>query len=112
MAPSLVLDNAAALPLSHNPVLAWRAWPVIFNQKVLLDYAVLTNGRSLAQVQPTARLSWVTPLRAARRTGSPSRPPLTQRLRRFRGAGNPGQQLLVLKAYYATLPAGRIACCR
>lgn len=55
-APNLLLDDGSTLALSGNPVLAWRAWPIIFHQMVLLDYAVLPAGRTIAQVNPNGTL--------------------------------------------------------
>src|SRR5208283_136678 len=37
-APGLVLDDASPLSLTGNPVLFWRAWPIIFHRMVLADY--------------------------------------------------------------------------
>src|SRR5262249_22272848 len=54
--PVLALDDSTTLALSGHPVLAWRAWPIIFKQKILMDYAVLPNGRSLTQVNPNGTL--------------------------------------------------------
>lgn len=50
--PNLKLDDGTTLALSRHPVLAWRAWPIIFQQMVLMDYAVVPIGRSVSQVDP------------------------------------------------------------
>ena len=54
--PRLVLDNGTNMPLSGQPVRGWRGWPIIFNQMVLLDFAVLPSGRSLSQIDPNGTL--------------------------------------------------------
>jgi hypothetical protein len=40
------------MPLSGHPLLAWRAWPIIFNEKIIMDYAALQAGRSVARIDP------------------------------------------------------------
>ncbi len=110
MSPSLVLDDSSALPLSRNPVLAWNAWPVIFNQKVLLDYAVLPNGRSLAQVQPNGTLVMgLTAFTGSLSDWQPFQTNLTNASATFVASENQALALLALKAAYAQLPAGKIA---
>ena len=58
-APMLVLDDAsiATLAAEREPGFGtWRGWPIIFNQMVLQDYAVLPPGRSLSQINPNGTL--------------------------------------------------------
>ena len=54
--PAIVLDDGSTNLVSGNPVMAWRGWPLMFNQMVLLDYVVPPAGRSLQQVDPRGTL--------------------------------------------------------
>lgn len=108
--PALVLDDGTSLALSGNPVLAWQAWPIIFKQKVLLDYAVLPAGRSVNQVNPNA--TWLMGVTAF--TGTPSawqafQTNLAAASATFVQQEHQALRLLALQPYYAQLPAGRIA---
>jgi len=110
LAPTLVLDDATPLPLSGKPVLAWSAWPIIFKQKVLMDYAILPSGRSLSQVDPKGTLV----MGATAFTGSlsdwqPIQTVLTNASASFVDQETQYLALLALQASYAQLPAGKIA---
>ncbi len=56
-APRLLLDDGSTLPLKGQPALGWKAWPLPFTRRVLLDYALLPPGRSVAQVDPAGTLA-------------------------------------------------------
>jgi hypothetical protein len=109
-APTLVLDNATSLPLSGHPVLAWRAWPIIFKQKVLMDYAVLPNGRSLGQVNPNGTLVMgVTAFTGSESDWQPVQTVLSNASAIFVDQETQNLALLALQASYAQLPNGKIA---
>ncbi len=109
-APTLVLDQATSLPLSGHPVLAWQAWPIIFNQKVLMDYAMVPNGRSLAQVNPNGTLVMsVTTFTGGTNDWQPVQTVLSNASAAFVGQENQALALQALQADYAQLPAGKIA---
>ena len=108
--PTLTLDDSSVVPLSGQPAPAWRGWPIIFNQMVLLDYAVLPDGRSLTQVNPNGSL--VMGLTAF--TGSADDWQPTQVLLTNASAAFVQQELqrlavLALQSSFATLPTGKIA---
>ena len=108
--PSLLLDDGSPLNLSGNPVLAWRAWPMIFQQKVLHDYAVVPVGRSLAQVQPggTALMA-VTAFTGAQSDWLPFQTNLLVASAAFVKQQLQDQAVLALQPGYASLPDGKIA---
>jgi hypothetical protein len=109
-APTLVLDNATPLPLSGHPVLAWRAWPIIFKQKVLMDYAVLPNGRSLGQVNPNGTsVMGVTAFTGSQSEWQPVQTVLSNASAVFIDQETQALALLALQASYAQLPGGKIA---
>ncbi len=109
-APALVLDDATLLPLSANPVLAWQAWPIIFKQKVLMDYAVLPNGRSVSQVDPRGTLVMgATAFTGGTNAWQPIQTALTNASAVFVAEETQALALLALQASYAQLPTGRIA---
>ncbi|MGA3178846.1 MAG: hypothetical protein ABSF38_00740 [Verrucomicrobiota bacterium] len=58
--PALILDtpvsNSTSLPLSGAPVLAWRAWPAMFNRMILLDFALVPSGHNVVGVNPQGAL--------------------------------------------------------
>jgi hypothetical protein len=109
-APTLVLDNATSLPLSGQPVLAWRVWPIIFKQKVLMDYAVLPNGRSLGQVNPNGTLVMgVTAFTGSESDWQPVQTVLSNASAIFVDQETQNLALLALQASYAQLPNGKIA---
>jgi hypothetical protein len=109
-APTLALDDGSNIALSGRPVLAWRAWPIIFHRKVLLDYTVLPSGRSLAQVNPNGTLVMaVTAFRGDQADWQPTQDLLVPASAAF--VQNETQELAVfaLQQSYAQLLAGKIA---
>ncbi len=109
-APALVLDDASPLSLTGNPVLFWRAWPIIFHRMVLADYAVLPGGRALAQVNPNGTLV----MGATAFTGSlaawqPTQTNLAAASASFVQQENEDLAVLALQPSYAILPDGKIA---
>jgi hypothetical protein len=108
--PTLVLDNSTTLALSGQPVLAWQAWPIIFNQKILMDFAVLPAGRSLGQVNPNGALVMgATAFTGTANDWQPVQTVLTNASAAFVAQENQQLALLALQASYATLPTGKIA---
>jgi hypothetical protein len=109
-APALVLDDATVMALSGHPVLGWRAWPIIFNQKVLFDYAVLPNGRSLKQVNPNGTLLMaITGFTGTPTDWQPFQDTLTAASAIFVQDETAELGVLALQQSYAQLPTGRIA---
>ena len=107
-APLLTLDDGSEATLSGHPVLAWRAWPIIFNQKVLMDYAVLPGGRSVTQVDPNGTLVMaVTAFNGGSDDWQPSA--LTNAAAAFAQEETQALALLALQQRYASLPPGKIA---
>lgn len=109
-APKLKLDDGSTLSLSGNPVLAWRAWPIIFQQKVLMDFAVIPSGRTVVQVDPNGTLV----MSGTRFDGNLSQWQTTQTALTTASAGFVQQELqdlavLALQTNYASLPYGKIA---
>ncbi|HWX21127.1 MAG TPA: hypothetical protein VN578_14600 [Candidatus Binatia bacterium] len=109
-APNLLLDNGTNLPLSGNPVLAWRAWPIIFTQKVLMDYAVVPAGRTLAQVNPNGTLVMgLTAFTGTQTDWLPFQATLAAASSNFVQQETQELAVLALQASYALLPTGKIA---
>jgi hypothetical protein len=108
--PALVLDDEAGLALGGHPVLVWRGSPVIFKQKLLMDYAVLPAGRSLARVNPNGTLVMgVTAFTGSPSAWQPFQTALSNASTAFVEEETQSQAVLALRASYAQLPAGRIA---
>jgi hypothetical protein len=108
--PTLVLDDGTVTPMSGHPALAWRAWPIIFNRTVLLDYAVLPNGRSLGQVDPNGTLLMaVTAFTGSLTDWQPIQDALTNASATFVQDETQELAVLALQQSYAQLPSGRIA---
>ena len=108
--PTLTLDDSSTLPLSNHPTQGWRGWPIIFNQSVLLDYAVLPEGRSLAQVNPNGTLV----MGATAFTGSltdwqPTQAALTNASAAFVDQELQRLAVLALQSSFASLPTGKVA---
>jgi hypothetical protein len=55
-APRLILSDGQSLPMAGQPVVAWRGWPPIFDQKVLIDRADVPAGTSVKVVDPQGAL--------------------------------------------------------
>ncbi len=108
--PTLMLDDSSSLTLSGHPVNAWRGWPIIFNQMVLLDYAVLPIGRSLKQVNPNGTLVMgVTAFTGDQTAWQPVQSTLTNASAAFVESERQTLAVQALRASFATLPAGKIA---
>jgi len=108
--PVLVLDDGTPTPLSGHPALAWRAWPIIFTQNVLLDYAVLPSGRSLSQVNPNGTLVMgVTTFNGTSSDWQPTQDALVAASATFVQQETQELAVLALQASYSQLPTGRIA---
>jgi hypothetical protein len=108
--PTLILDDSTPLPLSGHPVNAWRGWPIIFNQMVLLDYAVLPAGRSVRQVDPNSTLVMgLTAFTGDQAAWQPVEATLTNASAIFVQSELQRQAVLALRASFAQLPAGKIA---
>jgi len=110
LAPTLVLDDATPLALSGKPVLAWTGWPIIFKQKVLMDYAVLPNGRLPGQVNPNGTLVMgATAFTGTLSEWQPIQTALSNASASFVDQETQYLALQALQASYAQLPAGKIA---
>jgi len=108
--PSLVLDNGTNKPLSGQPVSGWRGWPIIFNQMVLLDFAVLPNGRSLSQVDPNGTLVMgATAFTGDLTAWQPVQATLTNAAATSMDQERQRLATLALQASFAQLPTGQIA---
>jgi len=109
-APRLVLDNGASLPLSGQPLMAWRGWPMLFNRMVLLDYALLPAGRSLQQVDPLGTLAMsVTAFMGDPGAWAPVQSVLANAAAAFLVEEQQRQMVVGLRSNFAQLPAGKIA---
>jgi hypothetical protein len=110
VSPTLTLDDSSLLPLSGHPVNGWRGWPIIFNQMVLLDYAVLPSGRSLRQVNPNGTLVMgVTAFTGDQAAWQPVQTTLTNASATFVESELQRLAVLALQASFAQLPTGKIA---
>jgi hypothetical protein len=108
--PMLRLEDGTSMSLSGQPSLAWRAWPVIFNQKVLVDYLVLPAGGSLAQLDPNGtKVMAVTAFNGSPTDWQPIQDALEAASATFVQEETQALRLLALQQSYSQLPAGRIA---
>lgn len=108
--PALILDDGTRLPLSGHPALAWRAWPMLFNRVVLLDYAVLPAGRALDAVDPAGTLVMdLTAFTGTQEGWMPFQQALTNAAATFEAEVRERELLLGLRPHFATLPSGKIA---
>jgi len=108
--PTLSLDDNSTLLMSGQPVNGWRGWPIIFNQMVLLDYAVLPNGRSLAQINPNGTLVMgVTAFTGDQNAWQPVQTTLTNASAAFVQGELQRLAVLALQSSFAQLPTGKIA---
>ena len=108
--PTLTLDDSSVLPLSGQPVSSWRGWPIIFNQMVLLDFAVLPIGRSLSVVNPNGTLVMgVTAFTGDQSAWQPVQAALTNASAAFVQSEMQRLAVLALQASFAQLPTGKIA---
>ena len=55
-APKLILSDGSRRPLAGKAVLAWRAWPPLFEQRILLDYADIPAGAPVTGMDPNGAL--------------------------------------------------------
>jgi len=108
--PRLLLDNGAALNLSGQPALGWRAWPMAFDRVVLLDYALLPSGRSVRQIDPagTAVMS-LTTFVGDQTSWSPTQAALSNASRTFVSEEQQQERVVALRTNFSQLPAGKIA---
>jgi hypothetical protein len=112
--PALILDNGQRLPLSGKPVLAWRAWPPMFQRMILLDRAEIPADRELTAVDPAGTL--VVAVTAWRGT-PPNRPGAMAAIDAAyaQGARRCGEllpqlaELAALRKQFAALGQGKIA---
>jgi hypothetical protein len=108
--PVLGLDNGSTVTLSGQPIPGWRAWPVIFNQMVLLDFAVLPAGRSVAKVDANGTLVMgLTAFTGDSNAWQAVRTTLTNASAAFVDEEKQQLATTALQASFARLPAGRIA---
>lgn len=109
-APRLMLDNGALLPLSGQPVMAWRGWPMLFNRMVLLDYALVPAGRSVQQVDPAGTMAMsVTAFTGDQSAWPPLQSALTNAAAAFLTEEQQRQMVVALQTNFAQLPAGKMA---
>jgi hypothetical protein len=108
--PSLTLDDSSSLKLKGQPVPGWRAWPIIFNRMVLLDYAELPAGRSLGAVNPNGTLVMgVTAFTGDAFAWQPVQSTLANASAAFVQAEIQRLAVLALQPTFAPLPTGKIA---
>jgi hypothetical protein len=55
-APKLILSDGSRRALAGKAVLAWRAWPPIFERRILLDYADIPAGATVTGIDPNGAL--------------------------------------------------------
>jgi hypothetical protein len=109
-APGLVLDDNTLLPLRGHPALAWTAWPMPFNRRVLLDYALLPAGRSVKQVDPKGTLAMdMTTFTGDQAAWQPVQTALSNAASTFLLEEQQHEMVVALQASFSTLPAGKIA---
>jgi hypothetical protein len=109
-APRLILDDGSSLPLRGQPALGWRAWPMPFERRVLLDYAVLPSGRSLQQVNPAGTLAMsYTLFTGGQSAWQPVQIALSNAAAVFRLEAQQREMLAALRTNFSQLPAGKIA---
>ncbi len=109
-APKLVLDDGSSLPLSGHPALGWRAWPMPFARRVLLDYALLPPGRSLAQVDPAGTLAMsYTAFTGDATAWQPVQAALSNSAAAFLVEQQQAELLAALRTNFSSLPTGKIA---
>jgi hypothetical protein len=109
-APRLILDDDSPLPLSGHPALAWRAWPMLFNRMVLLDYALVPTGRTLKQVDPDGTsVMDLTAFMGDQSAWQPFQSALSNASAAFVLSEQQRQMLAALQASFSTLPTNKIA---
>jgi hypothetical protein len=109
-APVIVWEDGSHAALSGKPAPAWRAWPPIFDQVVLLDYAIVPDGRSLRQVNPNSCLLMaITQFQGSSGDWLPVQTALTAAGTDFAQTEAQRLALIDLRTNFAQLPAGRIA---
>ncbi len=109
-APKLLLDNGMTLTLSGHPALAWRAWPMLFDQVVLMDYALVPAGRLVQQVDPAGTLVMDLNSFTGNQAGwQPVQQALAAAAADFALEEQQRQMLLALRPSFAQLPANKIA---
>jgi hypothetical protein len=110
--PLLFSGDGTPMPLSRHPVLAWRAWPIIFNRKVLMDYAVVPESNSLSRVEidPNGTLLMAaTIFNGMSNDWASFQERLDAASAGFVAEETQALAVLALQESYSRLPAGRIA---
>ena len=109
-APGFVLDDDTPLLLRGQPAPAWRAWPMLFNKQVLLDYARLPAGRSVKQVDPKGTLVMgVSTFIGGQSEWQPIQAAVSNASAAFVMEEQQREMLAALRVSFSQLPAGKIA---
>ncbi|MGH7970352.1 MAG: hypothetical protein ACREIC_16640, partial [Limisphaerales bacterium] len=109
-APRLLLDDGSALNLSGNPAPGWRAWPMVFDRVVLLDYAVVPSGRTVRQVDPSgAAVMGVTAFTGDQSSWLPIQNTLSNASLVFITEEQQRERATSLRTAFGKLPNGKIA---
>jgi hypothetical protein len=109
-APRLVLSDGSEISLTGNPARAWRGWPPIFEQEILLDYAIAPRGARVKSLDPNGTLVMAVTVF----NGDPNE--LAEATNALAAAAvgleqehRDRQALAVLRRRFEGLPAGKIA---
>jgi hypothetical protein len=109
-APKLILDDGSSLSLNGQPALGWRAWPMPFSRRVLLDYALVPPGRSVAQVDPAGTLAMgYTAFTGDQAAWLPIQSALSNSAAAFLIEEQQNEMIAALRTNFSTLPANKIA---
>jgi hypothetical protein len=109
-APRVILDDDTSLPLSGQPALAWRGWPMLFNKMVLLDYAIIPPGRSLKQADPNGTsVMDASAFMGNQAAWQPVQSNLSSAGAIFVQQEQQRQMVVALQASFSTLPTNKIA---
>jgi hypothetical protein len=108
--PRLILDGGGALPLAGKPVLAWRAWPLIFDRQILLDYLTIPSGANVKAIDPNgALLMAVTAFRGDGNTLAAATNAMAAAAPELLAERREHEMFAGLRRRFAGLPAGKIA---
>jgi hypothetical protein len=109
-APRLKLSDGSELPLAGKPVVAWRAWPPIFDQKVLLDRADIPAGAIVKAADPNgALLMAVTTYEGDPKRSAAASDAMTRAAVEWAAERRDQEMIAVWKGRFAEFPAGKIA---
>jgi hypothetical protein len=109
-APRLLLSDGQSMPLAGQPVVAWRAWPPIFDQQVLLDRAEVPAGTKVKAVDPHgAWLMALTVFGGDAKTLAAVAQSLAAAAVDVEAERRDRERLDGLRRVFAQLPAGKIA---